>query len=52
MEIIYAAMQRLFIYDMVSTHNLEKSWCYLDGFEGVDYERVVTTVTLANGAQV
>jgi gamma-glutamylcyclotransferase (GGCT)/AIG2-like uncharacterized protein YtfP len=32
--------------------NLEKSWCYLDGFEGEDYERMVTTVTLANGGQV
>ena len=35
-----------------SSSNLSANWAYLDEFEGEEYERVVTSVTLLSGEQV
>ena len=35
-----------------SSANLSAKWEYLDGFEGEEYERVVTSVTLQGGGRV
>ena len=35
-----------------SSSNLNAKWDYLDEFEGEEYERIVTSVTLRNGEQV
>ena len=35
-----------------SSSNLNSKWAYLDEFEGEDYERIFTSVTLLSGKQV
>ena len=35
-----------------NSSNLNENWDYLDEFEGEEYERIVTSVTLPNGKQV
>jgi gamma-glutamylcyclotransferase (GGCT)/AIG2-like uncharacterized protein YtfP len=35
-----------------SSSNLNANWAYLDEFEGQEYERIVTSVTLRSGEQV
>jgi gamma-glutamylcyclotransferase (GGCT)/AIG2-like uncharacterized protein YtfP len=35
-----------------SSSNLDAKWDYLDEFEGEEYERIVTSVTLRSGEQV
>jgi len=35
-----------------SSSNLNAKWDYLDEFEGEEYERIATSVTLRNGEQV
>ena len=35
-----------------SSSNLNANWAYLDEFEGEEYERIVTSVTLTSGKQV
>ena len=35
-----------------SSSNLNAKWAYLDEFEGEEYERIVTSVTLLSGEQV
>ncbi|MBT9318060.1 gamma-glutamylcyclotransferase family protein [Leptothoe spongobia] len=35
-----------------TSSNLSTKWAYLDEFEGEEYERIVTSVTLLSGEQV
>lgn len=35
-----------------ASNNLERHWAALDEFEGVEYQRVLATVTLVSGSQI